>query len=82
MSNSKPAASNSPYDGGKDVDGVCRDVAEGEVGDVAVALLLVEVVSIVRNLGCHGQVVVGQHHALRGPSGAGGVHLQGPQIPP
>ena len=27
-------------------------------------------------------VVVRQHHALRGPSGAGGVHLQGPQIPP
>ena len=70
------SACNSRFDGGEDVYGVGCDVAEWEVGDVGVALLLVEVVRVVHDLGGHSQVVVGQHHALRRTSRAGGVDLQ------
>ena len=66
----------SPFEGGEDVNGVGGDVAQGEVGDKSVALLLVEFVGIVDDLPGHGEVVVGQHYALRRTRGAGGVDLQ------
>ena len=51
-------------------------MAQGEIGDKAVALLLVEFVGVVDDLPGHGQVIVGQHYALRRTRRAGGVDLR------